>query len=142
MYLTMEFLPKHQGSITASGERCCAPSSVEQVVSHMGQCFAQMGRSDQWTNLAVAMGTERGSNPVWSQEVLDFKKSYRNFAVAGLMFREVSATPVSEAQITSVLRGLAATATNLHNSPMVAAVAARDGAMLTSCGPQRCGATR
>ena len=47
VYLTMEYLPKHQGSTTASGERCCAPSSVEQLVSHMGQCFAQMGRGDK-----------------------------------------------------------------------------------------------
>lgn len=48
--------------------------------------------------------------------MLDLKKSHTAiFAVAGLMFREVSATPVSEAQVTKVLRRLAATATYERN---------------------------
>ena len=67
VYLEDEYLPNHQGSMAASGEHCCAPSTVDQILSHMSACFAQMGRSDRWTNLAVAMQLERGSNPVFSQ---------------------------------------------------------------------------
>ena len=48
VYMHMEYLPKHQGSVTASGERCCAPSSVEQVLSHLKACFAnEVERSDR-----------------------------------------------------------------------------------------------
>ena len=51
--------------------------------------------------------------------------------MGGLQYKEVSATPVSEVQVTSALRWLAAIATDERKRPLVAAVAARDGAMLS-----------
>ena len=51
--------------------------------------------------------------------------------MGGLQYKEVSATPVSEMQVTSTLVWLAAIATDGRKPPLVAAVAARDGAMLS-----------
>ena len=130
VYMQMEYLPNHQGSVTASGESCCAPSSVEQVLSHLKACFAnELRRSDRWSTVAEQSGLARGCNPAWSYDVEVFKKSYRNYAVNELRFREVSATPVDEAQLGVVLLSLAQAAWG-GGSPLEAALAARDGAML------------
>ena len=51
--------------------------------------------------------------------------------MGGPMYKEVSATPGSEVHVTSALRWLAAIATDERKPPLVAAVAARDGAMLS-----------
>ncbi len=130
VYMNMQYLPNHQGSVTASGERCCAPSSVEQVLSHLKAGFGnEVGRSDRWSTVAEQSGLARGCNPAWSYEVDVFKKSYRNYAVNVLRYREVSATPVDEAQLGVVLLSLAQAAW-VGCSPLEAALAARDGAML------------
>jgi len=118
------------GSETARGKRCCAPGTVEQAISHLRQSFAQMGRYDRWSNLAHSMGSGEGCNPAWSQEVHDFARAYRNYAVKDLGYMEVSATPSTGEVLCVVLEALTAAATDRRN-PVKAALAARDGAMMS-----------
>ena len=60
----------------------------------------------------------------------DYKKSYCREAVAQLRYVEESATPVTEAQLMSVLGGASGVATDARY-PLGAAIAARDGAVLS-----------
>ena len=130
VYMELVYLRTHQGSTAASEERYCAPGTVEGTLSHMGQVFKQMGRPDRWNCFAVDQRAASRSNPVDSQDVEDYRKSYRRQAVSELHFREVSATPVTEAQIVHVLEGLAALVRDGCDW-LAVAVAARDGAVLS-----------
>ena len=77
VYMQLEYLPNHQGSVTASGESCCAPSSVEQVLSHLKACFAnEVRRSDRWSTVAEQSGLARGCNPAWSYDVERCSRSH------------------------------------------------------------------
>ena len=114
VYFKSEYLKQHMGTHTADGALVCAPTSFEQCVSHIAQCFDQIGRRGQW-------------NPARSHEILDLKKSYRGQVVAAGV-REVSAVPLKHDEEVQTLMHLVeaiATETRLmHRAAM-----ARDGCM-------------
>ena len=93
---------KHEGALLQSGDRVCAPSSVDQSLSHMANCFDQMGRTATW-NMQLLDSEQHGGNPIRSQQVSDWRKAYKNLAAAR-GYLEKSAVPLQLADEQATLQ--------------------------------------
>ena len=117
-----QWTSKHKKYVLADKRVICTPNSLDQMLSHQACQWDQAGRSGDWQDNTLS------GNPVRSQAILDFKKSYRHWAVAQ-GYLERSAVPLPATSHEDALSSLYQEYCSQNG--IQKAITARDGAMVS-----------